>query len=402
MTHTAYIYDAIRTPRGKGKKDGSLHEIKPVALGAGLLRELQQRYDLDTSRVDDVVMGCVNPTGEQGGDVAKNIVDIAGWDESVPGVQLDRFCASGLEAVNMAAMKIASGWEDLVVAGGVESLSRVPMGTTGGAAISDPETSIQLSFVPQGIGADMIATIGGWGREEVDAFALQSQQRATYARDNGYFDRSVVPVKDLNGMVVLAKDEFIKPQTTLEGLSGLKPSFATMGNMGFDELMLRKYPQYPAVNHVHTPGNCSGIVDGASAVLIGSEQAGKDLGLIPRGRIISTAVIATDPIIMLTGPGPAAAKALKKAGMTVKDIDLFEINEAFASISLRFMDDLGISSEITNVNGGAIAMGHPLGATGAMLIGTMLDELERRKLKRGLVALCVGGGQGIATIIERV
>ena len=402
MTHTAYIYDAIRTPRGKGKKDGSLHEVKPVALGAGLLRELQSRYDLDTSRVDDVVMGCVSPVGEQGGDIAKTIVQFADWDESVAGVQLDRFCASGLEAVNIAAMKIASGWEELVVAGGVESMSRVPMGVAGGAWLNDPEVNVHDGAVPQGIGADTIATIEGWDREAVDSYALASQQRAAKAQSEGRFDGSVVPVKDLNGMTILARDEFIKPNTTLEVLGNLKPSFAPMGSIGFDDLMLRKYPQLPAINHVHTPGNSSGIVDGASAVLIGSEQAGKDLGLKPRGRIVATAVLATDPTIMLVGPGPAAKKALAKAGMTTKDIDLFEINEAFAAVALRFMKDLDISHEITNVNGGAIAMGHPLGATGAMLVGTMLDELERRNLKRGLVALCVGGGQGIATIIERV
>ncbi|HEY8568235.1 acetyl-CoA C-acetyltransferase [Microbulbifer sp.] len=402
MTHTAYIYDAIRTPRGKGKKDGSLHEVKPVALGAGLLRELQGRFDLDTSRVDDVVMGCVSPVGEQGGDIAKTIVQFADWDESVAGVQLDRFCASGLEAVNIAAMKIASGWEDLVVAGGVESMSRVPMGVAGGAWLNDPEVNVHDGSVPQGIGADTIATIEGWDREAVDSYALASQQRAAKAQSEGYFDRSVVPVKDLNGMTILARDEFIKPNTTLDILGQLKPSFAGMGGIGFDDLMLRKYPRLPAINHVHTPGNSSGIVDGASAVLIGNEKVGKDLGLTPRGRIVATAVLATDPTIMLIGPGPAAKKALAKAGMTTSDIDLFEINEAFAAVALRFMKDLDISHEITNVNGGAIAMGHPLGATGAMLIGTMLDELERRNLKRGLVALCVGGGQGIATIIERV
>ena len=400
--NTAYIYDAVRTPRGKGKRDGSLHEVKSVALGAGLLRELQQRHDLDTSRVDDVVMGCVSPVGEQGGDIAKTIVQYAEWDESVAGVQLDRFCASGLEAVNLAAMKIASGWEELVVAGGVESMSRVPMGAAGGAWLNDPEVNIKTGAVPQGIGADTIATLEGWDREDVDAFALCSQQRAAHARDSGYFDRSVVPVKDLNGVTILERDEFIKPDSTMEVLGGLRPSFAKLGDMGFDQLMLRKYPQIPQINHVHTPGNSSGIVDGAAAVLIGSEQAGRDLGLVPRARVVATAVLATDPTIMLIGPGPAAKKVLAKAGMTTADIDLFEINEAFASVALRFMRDLEISPEITNVNGGAIAMGHPLGATGAMLVGTMVDELERRNLKRGLVALCVGGGQGIATIIERV
>ncbi|WP_200821225.1 acetyl-CoA C-acetyltransferase [Oceanicoccus sp. KOV_DT_Chl] len=402
MTHTAYIYDAIRTPRGKGKKDGSLHEVKSVALAAGLLTELQTRHDLDTSRVDDVVMGCVSPVGEQGGDIAKSIVHYADWDESVAGVQLDRFCASGLEAVNIAAQKIASGWEDLVVAGGVESMSRVAMGVAGGAWLNDPEVSIHNHSVPQGVGADTIATLAGWTREDVDNFALHSQQRAAFARDNGYFDRSVVPVTDLNGVTILDKDEFIKPGTTMEILAGLRPSFAPMGGIGFDAMMLNKYPQLAAINHVHTPGNSSGIVDGAAAVLMGSEQIGRDLGLTPRGRVVSTAVLATDPTIMLIGPAPAAKKALAKAGLTTADIDLFEINEAFASVAMRFMDELNISHEITNVNGGAIAMGHPLGATGSMLISIMLDELERRNLKRGLIALCVGGGQGIATIIERV
>ncbi len=402
MANTAYIYDAIRTPRGRGKADGSLHEVKPVVLGAGLLKELQQRYDLDTTRVDDVVMGCVGPVGEQGSDVAKAIVQYANWDISVPGFQLDRFCASALEAVNLAAMKVASGWEDLVVAGGVESMSRVKMGAAGGSWLNDPELSIKELTIPQGLGADAIATLGGWTREDVDALALLSQQRAAHARDNGYFDRSVVPVKDRMGLTILAKDEFIKPNTTMEGLAKLKPSFAAMGAMGFDDMMVSKYPQLTHVDHVHTPGNSSGIVDGASAALIGSEQVGKDLGLTPRARIIATAVISTDPTIMLTGPGPAAKKCLAKAGLKVSDIDLFEINEAFASVALRFMQDLDIDREITNVNGGAMAMGHPLGATGCMLVGTILDELERRNLKRGLVALCVGGGQGIATIIERV
>lgn len=402
MPNAAYIYDAIRTPRGKGKSDGSLHEVKPVALGAGLLKTLQQRHNLDTSYVDDVVMGCVSPVGEQGGDIAKTIVQFAEWDESVPGVQLDRFCASGLEAVNLAAMKIASGWEELVVAGGVESMSRVPMGVAGGAWLNDPEINIHDRAVPQGIGADTIATLENYSREKVDQFATESQKRAAFARDNGFFDKSVVPVLDLNGDIILSRDEFIKPNTTTDILAGLRPSFASLGDMGFDDLMLSKYSHLGSINHVHTPGNSSGIVDGAAAVMIGSEKAGKDLGLTPRGRILATAVLATDPTIMLIGPGPAAKKALKKAGLTVDDIDLFEINEAFASVALRFMQDLGISHDITNVNGGAIAMGHPLGATGAMLISTVLDELERRNLKRGLIALCVGGGQGIATIIERV
>ncbi|WP_022979787.1 acetyl-CoA C-acetyltransferase [Ideonella sp. B508-1] len=402
MVQTAYIYDALRTPRGKGKKDGSLYEVKPVHLAAGLLTELQRRHDLDTSRVDDVVLGCVMPVGEQGGDIAKTVVQYAGWDESVPGVQLDRFCASALEAVNQAASRVASGWEDLIVAGGVESMSRVPMGTNGAAAMQDAEIATRLLSVPQGVGADLIATLDGYTREDVDAFALESQRRAANARDNGWFDRSVVPVRDLNQVVILEKDEFIKPGTTMDGLAALKPSFEAMGQLGFDDMCLRKYTAVDRIRHVHTPGNSSGIVDGASAVLIGSEKAGRDLGLKPRGRVVAAAVLATDPIIMLAGPGPAAKKCLAKAGLKVKDIDLFEINEAFASVAMRFMKDLDIPHEITNVNGGAIALGHPLGATGAMLVGTMLDELERRNLKRALLALCVGGGMGIATIIERL
>ncbi len=376
--------------------------MKPVDLGAGLLRELQSRHDLDTAYVDDVVMGCVTPVGEQGSDIAKMIVQNADWDESVAGVQLDRFCASGLEAVNIAAQKIASGWEDLVVAGGVECMSRVPMGTNGGAMGGDPAFSLKSGFVPQGIGADTIATLGGWSREDVDRFAVTSQQRAAHARDNGWFDRSVVPVRDESGMVILERDDFIKPHTTVEGLSKLKPSFEMHGGLGFDDVILTKYSQLERVDHVHTPGNSSGIVDGSSAVLIGSEKAGKDLGLTPRGRIVATAVLATDPIIMLTGPGPAALKCLDKAGLTKADIDLWEINEAFASVVLRYMKDLDLDLDVTNVNGGAIAMGHPLGATGGCLVSTMLDELERRNAKRAMLSLCVGGGMGISTIIERV
>ncbi|WP_116364933.1 acetyl-CoA C-acetyltransferase [Parahaliea mediterranea] len=402
MSNTAFIYDAVRTPRSKGKRDGSLHEVKPVDLGAGLLRALQSRHDLDTAYVDDVVMGCVTPVGEQGSDIAKMIVQNAEWDESVAGVQLDRFCASGLEAVNIAAQKVASGWEDLVVAGGVECMSRVPMGSNGGAMGGDPAFSLKTGFVPQGIGADTIATLEGWSRDDVDAYALASQQRAAHARDSGYFDKSVIPVLDKNGLVILERDDFIKPDTTLAGLAGLKASFEMPGKMGFDDVILSKYTTLDRINHVHTPGNSSGIVDGSSAVLIGSEKAGKDLGLTPRGRIVATAVLSTDPIIMLTGPGPAAEKCLKKAGLKKSDIDLWEINEAFASVAMRYMKDLGIDHEVTNVNGGAIAMGHPLGATGAMLVSTMLDELERRGLKRAMLSLCVGGGMGISTIIERV
>ena len=402
MTHHAYIYDAVRTPRSKGKKDGNLHQVKPIDLGAGLLKGLQARHDLDTSYVDDVVMGCVTPVGEQGSNVAKMIVQNADWDESVAGVQLDRFCASGLEAVNIAAQKVASGWEDLVVAGGVECMSRVPMGSNGGAMAGDAAFQLKTGFVPQGIGADVIANLDGYSRKDVDAFSLASQQRAAHARDNGYFDKSVLPVLDKNGLTILAKDDFIKPNTTMEGLGNLKASFEMMGGLGFDDVILRKYNSLEKVTHVHTPGNSSGIVDGASAVLIGSEKAGKDLGLTPRGRIVSTAVLASCPIIMLAGPAPPAKKALDKAGLKASDIDLWEINEAFASVAMRYMKDLEIGHEVTNVNGGSIAMGHPLGATGAMLVSIMLDELERRGLKRGMLSLCVGGGMGISTIIERV
>ena len=402
MPHSAYIYDAIRTPRGKGKKDGSLYTIKPVHLAAGLLSELQARHEIDTAKVDDVVLGCGQPVGEQGADIAKAALLYADWDDCVPGVQLDRYCASGLDAVNQAASRIACGWEDLIVAGGVESLSRIPMGSGGGAIFTDPDIAFRRGLVPQGISADLIAALDGYSREDVDAVALESQRRASNAFDNGWFDQSVIPVKDHNEFVVLEKDEFIKPDTTMEILGGLKPSFAMMGGMGLDDVAIQKYPQVSTMPHVHTAGNSSGIVDGASAVLVGSEKAGKDLGLKPRARVVSTAILSTDPVLMLAGPGPAAKKALDKAGMTTADIDLFEINEAFASVMLRFMRDLDISADVTNVNGGAIAMGHPIGATGAMLIGIVLDELERRDLQRGLVALCAGGGMGIATIIERV
>lgn len=398
----AYIFDAVRTPRSKGKQGGTLNEVKPIRLLAGLLEGLQARHDLDTARVDDVVMGCVAPVLEQGSCIAKAAVISAGWDEGVPGVQLDRFCASGLEAVNMAAAKVGSGQEDLVIAGGVESMSRVPIGSSGGPMFADPEFVLDHNSVPQGIGADLIATLDGYSREDVDAFAVESQRRAAQARDNGWFDRSVIPVRDVNGTVVLERDDFIKSGTDMQALGALKPSFAQMGALGMDEMAIAKYPQVNRINHVHTPGNSSGIVDGAAAVMIGSEQAGRDLGLAPRGRIVSAAVLATDPVIMLTGPGPAAKKCLAKAGLTPADIDLWEINEAFASVALRYMRDLDIDAEITNVCGGSIAMGHPLGATGAMLVSTMLDELERRGARRAMISLCVGGGMGISTLIERV
>jgi acetyl-CoA C-acetyltransferase len=399
---SALIYEAVRTPRGKGKKDGSLYEVKPVDLLAGLLAQLQRRLDFDPAAVDDVVMGCVTPIGEQGAVIAKTAVLKAGWDHRVAGMQINRFCASGLEAVNLAAQKVASGWEELVIAGGVESMSRVPMGSDGGAWAQDPATHAATGFVPQGIGADLIATLSGFGRTDVDGFALASQQRAARAQAEGRFDRSVLPVIDAIGQPVLARDEFIKPQTTIEALGGLKASFAELGALGFDEVALARYPQVERIHHVHTAGNSSGIVDGAAAVLIGSEAMGRQLGLAPRARIVATALSGADPTIMLTGPMPATRKALAKAGLSVDDIDLFEVNEAFAAVPMRFMQEMGVEHERVNVNGGAIALGHPLGATGAMLVGTLLDELERRQLKRGLVTLCVGGGMGIATIIERL
>jgi acetyl-CoA C-acetyltransferase len=398
----AMIFDAVRTPRGKGKKDGSLHEVKPVDLLAGLLKQLQRRLAFDPAQLDDVVMGVVSPVGEQGSVIAKTAALKAGWDFRVSGMQINRFCASGLEAVNLAAQKVASGWEDMVVAGGVESMSRVPIGSDGGAWAQDPETNAATGFVPQGIGADLIATLAGWEREDIDRFALTSQQRAAAAQAEGRFDRSVIPVQDAMGLTVLERDEFIKPRTTLEALGALKVAFGDLGAMGFDAVALARYPQVERIRHVHTAGSSSGIVDGAAAVLIGSEAKGREMGLTPRGRIVATALSGADPTIMLTGPMPATRKALAKAGLTVDDIDLFEVNEAFAAVPMRFMLEMGVPHEKVNVNGGAIALGHPLGATGAMLVGTLLDELERRQLKRGLVTLCVGGGMGIATIIERV
>lgn len=398
----AYIIDAIRTPRGKGKKDGSLYQVKPISLLTGLLNELQARHQFDTSKVDDIVLGCVTPIGDQGADIAKTAAIAAGWDNDVAGVQINRFCASGLEAINLAAQKVRSGWEDLVVAGGVESMSRVPMGSDGGPWALDPETNMACDFIPQGIGADLIATIDGYSRADVDQFAEQSQKKAAAAQANGYFNASVIPVKDRAGVVILDKDEFIKPTTTAEGLSKLNPSFATMGQMGFDAIALQKYPEVGAVNHVHHAGNSSGIVDGAAVVLIASEQAVKEQGLKPRAKVLATALVGADPTIMLTGPAPAARKALAKAGLTIDDIDLFEVNEAFAAVVMRFINEMKVDPAKVNVNGGAIAMGHPLGATGAMILGTLLDELERQGKKRGLATLCVGGGMGIATIIELV
>jgi acetyl-CoA C-acetyltransferase len=396
-----YVYDTVRTPRGKGKKDGKLHGISPVQLLKNVLTGLRDRNRLDTSRVDDVVLGCVTPVGEQGADIARTAVLYAGWDQSVPGVTQSRFCASGLESVNLAAMKVMSGQEQLVVAGGIEGMSRVTMGTDGGAWYSDPLVNHATAFVPQGISADLIASLEGFSRRDVDEYAVRSQQRAAAARKAGYFAKSVLPVRDVNGLTVLEHDELIR-ETTLESLSTLAPSFAAIGRLGFDATALRKYTTLEAIEHVHHAGNSSGIVDGAALVLLGSARCGEELGLKPRARIVSCAVVGSEPTIMLTGPTPASQKALAKAGMQPSDIDLYEINEAFAVVPMKTARDLGVELDRVNVNGGAIALGHPLGATGAMLLGTVLDELERRDLSTGLITLCVGGGMGIATIIERV
>jgi acetyl-CoA C-acetyltransferase len=398
----AFVFDAIRTPRGKGKRDGSLHEVKPISLLSGVLRELQRRNDLDTSQVEDVVMGCVSPVGEQGSCIGKTAALHAGWDWKAAGMQLNRFCASGLEAVNIGAQKVKSGWEDLVVAGGVESMSRVPMGSDGGPWAHDPQTNFDTAFMPQGIGADLIATLEGFSRDDVDAFAVRSQQKAAAAREAGRFNQSIVSVKDFIGIPILEHDEFIKPRTTVEALGGLKASFEQIGAMGYDAVALQKYPQVERIFHVHHAGNSSGIVDGAAAMLIGSEAKGRELGLKPRARIIATALSGSDPTIMLTGPTPASRKALLKAGLTADQIDLWEVNEAFAAVPMKLMKDLGVPEEKVNVNGGSIAMGHPLGATGAMILNTLIDELHRRNLRYGLATLCVGGGMGIATVVERI
>ena len=399
-----FLFDAIRTPRGKGKVNGSLHTTKPVDLIVGLMHEVLSRNpDLDPQRFDDVVLGCVSPIGDQGADIAKTAAIKAGLPNTVSGVQLNRFCASGLEAVNIAAQKVASGWEDLVLAGGVESMSRVPMGSDGGAWGMDPETNYETSFIPQGVSADLIATIEEFGRDDVDLYATRSQERAATAQAEGRFANSVIPVLDINDHAVLEQDEFIRPGTTVETLSKLKPSFAAIGDMGgFDAVALQKYHWVEKINHVHTPGNSSGIVDGASLVVIGNERTGDELALRARAKILATAVSGADPTIMLTGPAPASRKALAKAGLTVDDLDLVEINEAFAAVVLRFVRDMGLDMDKVNVNGGAIAMGHPLGATGAMILGTLVDELERQDKRYGLATLCVGGGMGIATVVERV
>ncbi len=403
MSEEAFVYEAIRTPRGK-QKNGSLTEVKPLNLVVGLIEELRKRNpDLDENLISDVILGCVSPVGDQGGDIARTAVIAAGMPDTVGGVQLNRFCASGLEAVNTAAQKVRSGWDDMVLAGGVESMSRVPMGSDGGAMMADPATSYDAYIVPQGIGADLIATMEGFSRDDVDAYALRSQELAAAAWSGGYFAKSVVPVRDQNGLLILDHDEHMRPDTTMEGLAKLKPAFKDLAAMaGFDDVALQKYHWVEKINHVHTGGNSSGIVDGAALVLVGSEAAGKSQGLTPRARIVATATTGSDPTIMLTGPTPATQKALDRAGLTVDDIDLFELNEAFASVVLKFQKDLNIPDEKLNVNGGAIAMGHPLGATGAMILGTMVDELERRNARRALITLCIGGGMGVATIIERV
>ncbi len=398
----AYIFDAIRTPRGKGKSSGALYEVKPITLLAKVLNALQVRNHLNTNMVDDLLLGCVTPVDDQGFNIAKAALSYAGWHESVSGMQLNRYCASGLEAVNLAAMKIRAGWADVMVAGGVESMSRVPLGSDGGPLLFDPEVIQQTNYVPQGISADLIATMEGFTREDVDAFALQSQQRAAHAWEQGYFSNAIIPIYDQNGLLILEKDEHLRPDTTLESLTNLPPAFANIGATGFDDMALHRYPEVEKIQHVHTAGNASGIVDGAALVLIATQEKGEAMGWKPRARIVSVANVSTEPTLMLTGPTPAAQKALQAAGMTTKNIDLWECNEAFAAVPLKFQRDLDIAPDCLNVNGGAIAFGHPLGATGAMLLGILLDELERRNLSTGLVTLCAGGGMGIATIIERV
>lgn len=398
----ALIFDAIRTPRGKGKPGGALHEVKPIAMVAGLMQTLIERNPLDTAAIDDVVLGCVSAIGDQGGDVAKIASLYAGWDTNIAGVTLNRFCASGADAVNIAAMKVRSGWENLVVAGGFESMSRVPILSDGGPWALDPETNAKTGFLPQGIGADLIATLGGYDREQLDAFASESHRRAAAAWQTGKFADSVIPVVDINGHLVLAQDELVRAGTSVESLAGLKPSFQGMGEMAFDVVAREKYPQVERIEHRHHAGNSSGLADGSALLLLGSETQASQWNLTPKARVVATALVGTDPTIMLTGPMPAAEKALKVAGISKHDIDLWEINEAFASVTLRFMEDFELDPATVNVNGGAIAMGHPLGATGAMLIGTLMDELRAQNKRYGLVAMCVGGGMGIATIIENL
>ncbi|MHB8287000.1 MAG: acetyl-CoA C-acetyltransferase [Caulobacteraceae bacterium] len=398
----AYIYDAVRTPRGKGKKDGTLHEITGLSLASQVLVALRERNNLDTSKVDDVVLGCVTPVGELGADIARTAVLNADYAQNVAGVQINRFCASGLEAVNMAAAKVASGEADMAIGGGVEVMSRVAMGSDGGAWPVDPTSAFKTYFVPQGISADAIATIYGFSRDDVDAYAVESQKRAAKSWAEGRFARSVVPVKDQLGLTILDHDETVRGNTTMQTLASLNPSFAAMGQMGFDAVINQRYPQMESVNHVHHAGNSSGVVDGAAAVLIGTKEMGDALGLKPRAKIKGAASIGSEPSIMLTGPTPVTEKLLKRLGMSVADIDLYELNEAFAAVVLRYMQALDIPHDKINVNGGAIAMGHPLGATGAMILGAMVDELERSDKETALITLCIGGGMGTATVIERV
>ena len=398
----AYIYDAVRTPRGRGRADGSLHEITPVQLGTQVLQAIRERTEIDTENVDDVVFGCVSPVGEQGANIARVSAINAGYAETTAGFQVNRFCASGLEAVNIAAAKVMSGEADMAIGGGVESMSRVPMGSDGGAWPVDPSVAFHSYFVPQGISADLIATKYGHSRDDVDAYAVESQKRAKASWDDKRFSKSIIPVKDVVGMTVLDHDEFMRPETTMQSLGALKPSFAQMGEFGFDNVAIQKYPEIERINHVHHAGNSSGIVDGAAAILVGSKEMGEKFGLTPRARIRSMASIGSEPTIRLTGPSFAAEKALKRAGMSASDIDGWELNEAFASVVLRFMEALNVDHKDINVNGGAIAMGHPLGATGAMILGTVLDELERSGKSTALATLCIGAGMGTATIIERV
>ncbi|CAM9388531.1 unnamed protein product [Phaeothamnion confervicola] len=399
----AYVYDAVRTPRGKGKTNGSLHEVPSLELATQVLKALRDRNNLDTSKVDDVILGCVEPVREQGADIARIAVLNADYAQSVAGVQINRFCASGLEAVNMAAAQIMSGQSDMTIGGGVESMSRVPMGAGGGAWSTDPAIAFKSYFAPQGIGADLIATRDGFSRADVDGYAVESQRRAQHAWDNGYFKKSVIPVKDINGRTILDHDEHMRPGSTMQQMASLEPSFVAMGELGgFDAVAMQRYPDVEEMVHVHHGGNSSGIVDGAAGVLLGTREAGNAMGLKPRARIRAFGSIGSEPCIMLTGPALVTEKVLKRAGMTVGDIDLFELNEAFASVVLRMMEQLNIDHSRMNVNGGAIAMGHPLGATGAMILGTVLDELERRNLNTALITLCVGAGMGTATIIERV
>ena len=402
MNKAAYIYDAVRSPRGKGKESGSLHEVKPVDLLGGLLKAIQVRNNLDTAKVDDFIVGCNHPVLEEGCNIARTTILAAGWDQSIPGVQIERHCGSALAAINMVAANVMCGWNNLAVAGGVECMSRVPMGSASGPWSDDPSTSLKVGFVPMGIAADLLATLEGFSRNDVDAFAVESQQKAASAQAKGYFDKSVIPVVDDNELMILEKDEFIKANTTVDDLAKMKPSFEFLGSMGLDDVALSRYPHLPKINHVHHAGNSSGIVDGASALLIGNEQVGKELGLTARARILASSAVGVEPVNMLTGPAPAAYKALGMANLKMEDIDLFEINEAFSCVPLHFQKLTKVPWKKINVNGGAIALGHPLGATGGILVGTLLDEMERRDLKHGMVSYCAAIGMGVAMIIERV